>query len=1047
VNYFSQRIDLSNRQNRYVGHGWTMMHGHFLIMGGFTLVHADINMPKKPTKPKLSLSFRFWRNAVDKEQGSRVRKGGPYDEEQAHIVEFHSEQNSERSVTTPSVRRRELRSVQDDDRSSNDTEPRIHPNSQRMSYTPAPRPTVIAMQPPPMPYFYGAPPPLSPGAMPQFYPPQPSPRVMPQFHGIPSPSSPGPMPQFYPIIPPSPVSSIPSYRLPPYRDENAIPEVWTQRDEEQCQGSEEEKQHYEKAKQKYETDKQRYEAEHQNYVEEKQRHDDEKRHYEESQRGSEDRRKYEISRQKLELVRQAYEEERYLYEESRRLYQETRERYWLFRYSSREIKRCYGEIRKRGNGVEMQRVYEEANTLYQEQTKRHDKERKMYDDVKWRHKEARQSYEEARKRSNNTKLRNRGGRRHGPMLDEGEDSNDDYERGESSNFGETKRRYVEENERYEKARGRYKKESQVYDEATERHEAATARYTQDFEGWIEEANQCYQQEERQYQAEKRQYEEEKQRYAEEREHYEEARQQYEDERGVYEGERMASAAVQHKGEEDERRRYETERQQYEDRRLQFENELCSEEQKLRRYETELQLYEQKVKEYETKCQHYQLGPLSFDRFQRLVHESKIDFPKITMEEIQDKSKADFLSKVIAILQTTWFLFQCVARGGQGLAITELELVTLALASLNAATYACWWNKPLGVQDPARVYLKIDVDETQVTPVLERVHRVPEATITRVLDTIRRLLATSTKRFLDTLGLPFAGGGSLCGHYFLLIWVPCFLVFLIALIFIIFLSLFPLSIAVLLKVIKPTPPSEPERSPTTRQLIATRIMFALRSYHYELISVIGNFFQDGFSGVWNNLFSFFIGLFIIFPLFFLILVVFLVLLLPFFTLSFVVSFLFTSVFGIITTNTINPGATQVPSFYACKTDSDRYSRMIVFAFFGVIFGGLHCIGWNFSYPTSYERTLWRVASLLITLIPVIVAPIDYLLANMKEDPKRSLFTSLGLSFLDLAMTIFLFTYVPARLSLIAQAFALLRIQPESTFIPVDWTQYIPHILTP
>ena len=1047
-----------------------MIHGHFLIMGGFTLVHADINMPKKPTKPKLSLSFRFWRNAADREQGT----GDKYDDHLDEVI-IHSEQESERSQRgVVNVGRHGMRRSKDDDRSSSDTEPRIHLNSQHMNYIPTSPPS-----PRVKPYFYGAPPPLSPVSMPQYYPsssravppihivsspplspvsvpqhypPMPSSRSIPPIHIV-SPS-PSPIPQVYPtgrpLSPSSTISSIPGYGYgtAPYIHEDEIPEIWTEKDEGQCQRSEEEKQQYEKGKKQYETDKQRYEAEYQNYVEEKQRHDDEKRRYEESKRGSEDRSQYERSREKLELVRQSYEEGRYLYEESRRRYQETHEKYQKSRYSSREIKRWYGEIRKRRNGVEMQRGYEKAKTLYQEQTKRHDRERKIYDDVKWRHKEARQSYEEARKHSNNTTLRNRGGRRHSPMSEEKEDFNEGSEREESTIFGETKRRYVEENERYEKARKRYKKESHIYDEATEQYEAAAAQYRQDFERTKEEAIQCYDQEEQQHMAEFRQYEEEKQRYAEERERYEEARQRYQEERGVYEEERVASAAVQHTAEEEKRRRYEIERQQYEDRRLQFEDEWCSEEQKLRRYEKELLLYEQKVKEYETKCRRYQLGPLSFDRFQRLVHESKIDFPKITTEEIQDKSKADFLSKAIAILQTTWFLFQCVARSGQGLAITELELVTLALASLNAATYACWWNKPLGVQDPARVYLKVNIDETQITPVLERpVPRVPEATVTRVLDTIRRLLATSTRGFLDILGLPFAGGGSLCGHYFLLIWVPCFLVFLVGLIFIILLSLFPLSIAVLLKVIKPTPPSEPEHSPATRQLIATRIMFALRRYHHELISIISNFFQDGFSGVWNNLFSFFIGLFIIFPLFFLILVVLLVLLLPFFTLSFVVSFLFTSVFGIITTNTINPGATQVPSFYACKTESDRYSRMVVFAFFGVIFGGLHCIGWNFSYPTSYERTLWRVASLLITAIPVIVAPIDYFLANMKEDPKRSLFTSIGLSFLDLAMTIFLFTYVPARLSLIAQAFALLRIQPPSTFIPVDWTQYIPHILTP
>jgi len=43
-----------------------------------------------------------------------------------------------------------------------------------------------------------------------------------------------------------------------------------------------------------------------------------------------------------------------------------------------------------------------------------------------------------------------------------------------------------------------------------------------------------------------------------------------------------------------------------------------------------------------------------------------------------------------------------------------------------------------------------------------------------------------------------------------------------------------------------------------------------------------------------------------------------------------------------------------------------------------------------------------------------------------------------------MTILLFIYVLARLSLIGQALALLRHQPESAFLAVDWTKYIPHI---
>ena len=160
-----------------------------------------------------------------------------------------------------------------------------------------------------------------------------------------------------------------------------------------------------------------------------------------------------------------------------------------------------------------------------------------------------------------------------------------------------------------------------------------------------------------------------------------------------------------------------------------------------------------------------------------------------------------------------------------------------------------------------------------------------------------------------------------------------------------------------------------------------------------------------------------------------------LLLPFFTLLFSV---LTTTFGIIASDTVVPGATHVPSFYAPATRSDKYSRMIVFGFSGVILGGLHCLGWNFMYPTALERLLWRTSSLAITVIPFIVSLIDYILENYDLNKGYSKFV------LDVTMTGLLFIYIPARISLIVQALALMRHQPQTAFLAVDWTKYIPHI---
>ncbi|KAI9462136.1 hypothetical protein F5148DRAFT_233524 [Russula earlei] len=82
-----------------------------------------------------------------------------------------------------------------------------------------------------------------------------------------------------------------------------------------------------------------------------------------------------------------------------------------------------------------------------------------------------------------------------------------------------------------------------------------------------------------------------------------------------------------------------------------------------------------------------------------------DFPRISKAEIKDKSKGDVVSKTLVILQTSWFVTQCIARGVRGLPITELELITVAFATLNFVMYLLWWDKPLNVQCGVRVYKK------------------------------------------------------------------------------------------------------------------------------------------------------------------------------------------------------------------------------------------------------------------------------------------------------------------------------------------------------
>lgn len=79
-----------------------------------------------------------------------------------------------------------------------------------------------------------------------------------------------------------------------------------------------------------------------------------------------------------------------------------------------------------------------------------------------------------------------------------------------------------------------------------------------------------------------------------------------------------------------------------------------------------------------------------------------DLVSVRDYEIYDRSKGDEVTKGLAMLQTAWFIAQCIARRIQRLPLTELEVVTLAFGAINLVIYAIWWDKPLDVRYPIRI---------------------------------------------------------------------------------------------------------------------------------------------------------------------------------------------------------------------------------------------------------------------------------------------------------------------------------------------------------
>ena len=103
----------------------------------------------------------------------------------------------------------------------------------------------------------------------------------------------------------------------------------------------------------------------------------------------------------------------------------------------------------------------------------------------------------------------------------------------------------------------------------------------------------------------------------------------------------------------------------------------------------------------------------------------------------------------------------------------------------------------------------------------------------------------------------------------------------------------------------------QESSQSRGLLAAQIVASLQMLRYQLSSAVrkfvGGWLKEIFDG--SGWFGFLFGWFILLPSLFVLLFLFTVFLTPFVALLFLVSFIFTAVFGIVTTSTVRPGASR------------------------------------------------------------------------------------------------------------------------------------------
>ena len=153
--------------------------------------------------------------------------------------------------------------------------------------------------------------------------------------------------------------------------------------------------------------------------------------------------------------------------------------------------------------------------------------------------------------------------------------------------------------------------------------------------------------------------------------------------------------------------------------------------------------------------------------------------------------------------------------------------------------------------------------------------------------------------------------------------------------------------------------------------------------------------------------------------------------------------------ILQSNNVNWPPIQVPTFYAPDGTHDKWPVRRLTSIVAILFGGIHCAGWNFPFPSHAELIMWRVSSLIILVVPGIGLLADVIYeAPVICCADVVYFYHVKETIIARALLRVLFLSTPiyglARLTLFVEAFIALRHLPPGAYAVVEWTALLLHI---
>ena len=136
-----------------------------------------------------------------------------------------------------------------------------------------------------------------------------------------------------------------------------------------------------------------------------------------------------------------------------------------------------------------------------------------------------------------------------------------------------------------------------------------------------------------------------------------------------------------------------------------------------------------------------------------------------------------------------------------------------------------------------------------------------------------------------------------------------------------------------------------------------------------------------------------------------------------------------------------GPLRVPTFYSYTGHSmDRFVLGVVVS---VVFGAMHCIAWYYEFSSRPERWGWRISSIIISVVPLLLLLVFTVLWKMGVTSRLSTRTH-GSAIFHILHISFVWPYITARIVLLIFPLIALRALPSGAYAQLDWSTIIPHI---